>query len=57
MNKFEQASSDGHLMLLVRGEGSLYSEVPCPEVGGGSLHSEAPRLGGWVGRGCWTECP
>ena len=36
MNKFEQVSSIGNQMSLVRGRaewGSLYSGVPCPEVG------------------------
>ena len=30
MNKFEQASNDGHQMLLAtRDQGALYSRVPC----------------------------
>ena len=49
MNKFEQVSSDGHQMLLIR-KGSRCTEKS--GGGGGFLHSEVPRRGdGWRG-GC-----
>ena len=69
VNNFEQVSSDGHQMSLagtgvpvmresMSGGDSLYSEVPCPEVGlegggavGGGLLSEVQCIMGNVHMG------
>ena len=38
VNKFEQVSSLGHYMSQAQGQGSLYSEIPCPG-GTGRIHA------------------